>query len=80
MSDQYGAYIVVDDIKINSELTLGEDVADLGGEILAYAAWKEVQGPKLEDRDGLTPTSASSSASRSGRARTRVPSSSANGC
>jgi endothelin-converting enzyme/putative endopeptidase len=38
--DQYAEYIVVDDIKINSKLTLGEDIADLGGLILAYAAWK----------------------------------------
>ena len=28
--DQYGQYVVVDDIKINSKLTEGEDVADLG--------------------------------------------------
>ena len=29
--DQYAQYTVVDDIKINSKLTLGEDLADLGG-------------------------------------------------
>jgi len=47
---------VVDDIKINSQLTLGEDVADLGGTILAYLAWKEdTKGQKLEPKDGLTP-------------------------
>ena len=56
VSDQYGAYIAVDDIRINSALTLGEDLADLGGEILAYAAWKDaVKDRTLEDRDGLTP-------------------------
>jgi len=56
VSDQYGAYIAVDDIRINSALTLGEDLADLGGEILAYAAWTDaVKDRKLEDRDGLTP-------------------------
>ena len=38
--DQYAQYIVVDDIHINSKLTEGEDVADLGGTILAYIAWK----------------------------------------
>ena len=53
--DQYGKYVVVDDIKINSRLTLGEDVADLGGMILAYAAWQaELSGDKAEDRDGFT--------------------------
>jgi endothelin-converting enzyme/putative endopeptidase len=56
VADQYAQYTVVDDIKINSQLTLGEDVADLGGTILAYLAWKEeTQGQKLELRDGLTP-------------------------
>ena len=33
-------YMVIDDIKINSKLTLGEDLADLGGTLLAYIAWK----------------------------------------
>jgi endothelin-converting enzyme/putative endopeptidase len=43
-------------MKINGELTLGEDIADLGGLILAWMAWKmEVADKKLEDRDGLTP-------------------------
>ncbi|HET6345390.1 MAG TPA: M13 family metallopeptidase, partial [Myxococcota bacterium] len=56
VADQYAQYTVVDDIKINSQLTLGEDVADLGGTILAWLAWKEeTQGQKLEPRDGLTP-------------------------
>jgi endothelin-converting enzyme/putative endopeptidase len=54
--DQYGTYVVVDDIKINSKLTEGEDVADLGGTILAYVAWKDAtKGTPLESVDGLTP-------------------------
>jgi endothelin-converting enzyme/putative endopeptidase len=54
--DQYAQYTVVDDIKINSKLTEGEDVADLGGLILAYIAWKaQTKGQHLEDRDGFTP-------------------------
>ena len=40
MVNQYAQYKVVDDIKINSKLTLGEDVADLGGLILGWMAWK----------------------------------------
>src|SRR5437764_9775892 len=40
IQDQYAQYVVVDDVHINSKLTLGEDVADLGGEILGYIAWK----------------------------------------
>lgn len=56
VEDQYAGYIVVDDIHINSKLTLGEDVADLGGEILAYLAWQgATKGQNLETRDGLTP-------------------------
>lgn len=54
--DQYAGYTIVDDIKINSKLTEGEDVADLGGLILAYLAWKaDTQGKQLENRDGFTP-------------------------
>jgi len=56
VEDQYASYVVVDDIHINSKLTLGEDVADLGGEILAYMAWKDAtKGKKLDSIDGLTP-------------------------
>jgi putative endopeptidase len=54
--DQYAQYIVVDDIHVNSALTLGEDVADLGGEILGYVAWKFATKDKnLQPLDGLTP-------------------------
>ena len=56
VADQYAQYVVVDDIKINSRLTLGEDVADLGGTILAYLAWKDAtKGEALQPSDGLTP-------------------------
>jgi endothelin-converting enzyme/putative endopeptidase len=53
---QYAGYTIVDNIKINSRLTLGEDVADLGGTLLAYMAWKSAtRGERLTQRDGLTP-------------------------
>jgi len=53
---QYGEYAVVDDIKLNSKLTLGEDIADLGGTVLAFIGWKAATaGQPLESRDGLTP-------------------------
>ena len=56
VAGQYAKFTTVDNIKINSRLTLGEDVADLGGTILAYKAWQTAtKGEKLEDRDGLTP-------------------------
>jgi putative endopeptidase len=54
--DQYAQYTIVDDIKINSKLTSGEDVADLGGTLLAYIAWKDaVASQKLDPMDGFTP-------------------------
>ncbi|MBC8021996.1 MAG: M13 family metallopeptidase [Burkholderiales bacterium] len=56
IADQYAQYVIVDDIKINSKLTLGEDVADVGGLVLAWMAWKaETAGKTLESRDGMTP-------------------------
>ena len=56
ISDQYSQYTVVDDIKINGKLTLGEDVADLGGTILAYMAWKDAtKGKELRLIGGFTP-------------------------
>ena len=56
ISDQYSQYTVVDEVKINGKLTLGEDVADLGGLILAYNAWKSATGAKkLEPIGGFTP-------------------------
>jgi putative endopeptidase len=54
--NQYAQYTVVDDIKINSKLTLGEDLADLGGTLLAYIAWKHAtQEMNLQPIEGLTP-------------------------
>jgi endothelin-converting enzyme/putative endopeptidase len=56
VQDQYAQYVVVDDVHINSKLTLGEDVADLGGLILAWMAWKaDTQGQRLQPLEGLTP-------------------------
>ncbi len=56
VEDQYAQYVVVDEVHINSALTLGEDVADLGGEILGYMAWKDATKDKnLQPIDGLTP-------------------------
>jgi endothelin-converting enzyme/putative endopeptidase len=54
--DQYSQYPIVDDIKINGALTSGEDIADLGGLILAWVAWQEqTKAKQLEPRDALTP-------------------------
>jgi endothelin-converting enzyme/putative endopeptidase len=54
--DQYSGYTIIDDIKINGKLTNGEDLADLGGTLLAYLAWKDdTKDQKLQALDGLTP-------------------------
>jgi len=54
--DQYARYRVIDDIFINSKLTSGEDIADLGGLILAWQAWKkETADKELHSADGLSP-------------------------
>ena len=57
--DQYSGYTIIDDIKINGKLTNGEDLADLGGTLLAYLAWKEnredTKDQKPQSLDGLTP-------------------------
>lgn len=54
--DQYAGYVVVDDLRINSELTLGEDIADLAGLTLAYIGWRiATEEESLAEVDGLTP-------------------------
>jgi putative endopeptidase len=54
--EQYASYRVIDDIFINSTLTSGEDIGDLGGLILAWHAWKkETEQEELEVMDGFTP-------------------------
>ena len=56
VDDQYSSYISVADVHLNGKLTLGENVADLGGEILAYMAWQtKTKDFHLQPIDGLTP-------------------------
>ncbi|MGA8150612.1 MAG: M13 family metallopeptidase [Terriglobales bacterium] len=56
VQDQYSGYVAVEDVHLNGKLTLGENVADLGGEILAYMAWKDATKDKnLQPVDSLTP-------------------------
>jgi endothelin-converting enzyme/putative endopeptidase len=54
--DQYAQFTIVDDTRINSKLTSGEDVADIGGTLLAYIAWKEATAnEELKPIDGFSP-------------------------
>jgi endothelin-converting enzyme/putative endopeptidase len=53
---QYSQYVIVDDMKINGALTSGEDIADLGGELLAWMAWREqTRAQQLAEVDYLSP-------------------------
>ncbi|MGA3034550.1 MAG: M13 family metallopeptidase [Terracidiphilus sp.] len=56
VADQYSSYIATDAVHVNGKLTLGENVADLGGEILGFIAWQaKTKGMNLQPIDGLTP-------------------------
>jgi endothelin-converting enzyme/putative endopeptidase len=56
VDDQYSSYVAVDDVHVNGKLTLGENVADLGGEILAFMAWQsKTKDMNPQPVDGLTP-------------------------
>ena len=52
--EQFNGYEPLDSLFVNGKLTLGENIADLGGATLAYyALLKEVEGNEPEDIDGF---------------------------
>ncbi len=53
--EQFDAYQVADDLSVNGRLTLGENIADLGGLSIALNALREAHGDAGESIDGLTP-------------------------
>lgn len=54
--EQFNGFTVNDSLHVNGELTLGENIADLGGLSIAYEAFKRTtQGKGNELIDGLTP-------------------------
>jgi len=53
---QFDAYVPIDDLHINGKLTLGENIADLGGLQVAWDAFKlSTRGTPGTARDGFTP-------------------------
>jgi putative endopeptidase len=53
---QYNAFTVLDSIHVNGRLTLGENLADLGGVNIAYEAFKKTkEGHSATKIDGFTP-------------------------
>lgn len=54
--EQYDNFVVLDSVHVNGELTLGENIADIGGLAIAYAAFKKTdQGQSDKKINGLTP-------------------------
>jgi putative endopeptidase len=55
LADQYGAFVVIDTVRLNPRLTLGENVADLGGLSVALDSHHStLDGKAAPPIDGLT--------------------------
>ncbi|MBM3997995.1 MAG: M13 family metallopeptidase [Planctomycetes bacterium] len=55
LAEQYGAYAPIDNIRINGELTLGENIGDLGGVNVAFRAYQLALGDApAPEIDGFT--------------------------
>ena len=54
--NQFNGFTVLDTLHVNGKLTLGENIADLGGLNMAYEAFKKTQqGQSTTKIDGFTP-------------------------
>jgi putative endopeptidase len=54
---QYGEYVGVEDVRLNGKLTLGENIADIGGTRIAFHALQKAlaAAPRPANIDGFTP-------------------------
>jgi endothelin-converting enzyme/putative endopeptidase len=50
VAKQYDDYTAVEDVKLNGHLTLGENIADIGGLKLALSALRQRRGGNLDER------------------------------
>ncbi len=50
VAKQYDGYVAVDDVKLNGHLTLGENIADIGGLKLALAALRQKHDGQLDTK------------------------------
>jgi endothelin-converting enzyme/putative endopeptidase len=57
VSDQFDRFVAIDTLHVNGALTLGENIADLGGLVVAWDAWKRSIAGKAPQPviDGYTP-------------------------
>lgn len=56
LAAQYDAYKVSDDVRVNGKLTLGENIADLGGLVIAWDAYqKRLKKTGRKNIDGFSP-------------------------
>ncbi len=54
--NQFSSYTVLDTVHVNGKLTLGENLADLGGTMIAFQAFKKTpEGHSTAKIDGFTP-------------------------